>query len=133
LYFMVSHTCYNHSISLEEPILLRTVLRSCSFFCSCSCSSYFLLLLLLLLLLFMLLLLLLHLLFLVNHWKKLNHRRFFFTIEPGLLDCWRDWGPILPPRPLELVVIWETGEENPAKETGPEGEGRPKDFWGNTG
>ena len=33
----------------------------------------------------------------------------------------------------EEVVSWEEGEEKPAKETGPEGEGRPKFFWGNTG
>ena len=32
-----------------------------------------------------------------------------------------------------MALAWETGDENPAKDTGPEGEGSPKDFWGKTG
>ena len=31
------------------------------------------------------------------------------------------------------ILTCDAGEEKPANETGPEGEGSPKAFWGNTG
>ena len=55
----------------------------------------------------------------------MNHFFFLFILalpRPG-------WGARLagPAAKLE-VVSWEEGEEKPAKDTGPEGEGRPNVF-----